>query len=449
MTLIYFIIALSILIVVHEWGHFIVARLFGVRVEKFSIGFGPKLFGFKKGDTEYKVSLLPFGGYVKMSGDEYDNLNKSDEGAFYNKSAGRRACIVGAGPLMNVILCLVLMPIVFMIGKSEPACFIERPQVEYVKPESPAGEAGIVPGDIFVKVGNKNVDTWKELINDVLISANTDMTFTLQRDGKLVEKTLHIVDIPGANGGYLGVEPLLFMGNEAVLDGINSGSPADKAGLKIGDRVTSIDGKKVADWTDMVGLLGKSDGKELTFGVVRGSEALEFRLIPEYDENSKRYLMGVAKNVDGRNIPMREVRYGFFESIKEGTMEVGRLADMTFKVLGKLVTFQLSYKNLGGPIKIAQATAAAAKSGISNFLFFLSFLSMQLGILNLLPIPVLDGGHLVFFGIEAIRRKPLSEKIQGVAQRVGLALILFLFVAVSINDVMNIEAVRTLIDKIF
>ncbi len=449
MTILYFIIALSILIIAHEWGHFIVARLFGIRVEKFSIGFGPKIWGIKRGDTEYKVSLLPFGGFVKMSGDEVAECDKTDPAAFYNKSVGARACVVAAGPVMNIILCLILMPIVFMLGKSEPTFLQEKPIVAAVRADSPALKADFREGDLIVEVSGQPVETWKEAINDVLIAMNQDLIVTIDRNGQRIDKEVHVEEVPDGQGGYLGVEPIFFIGNEAVIDMVHGDSPAERAGLQVGDTIISMEGEPVGDWTDMVAKIRKSEGELIRLRVLRGGETIEIELMPEYNEEVKRYLMGVSKDPSKRDIPMTTIRYGFFESITEGFKEVGRLASVTFKVVGKLVTLQLSYKALGGPIKIAQATAAAARSGLASFIYFLSFLSLQLGILNLFPIPVLDGGHLVFFGIEAIRRKPLSERIQGIAQHVGLALILLLLAFVSINDLMNIEVIRNFIDKLF
>jgi len=449
MTIIYFLIALSILILVHEWGHFIVARLFGIRVEKFSLGFGPKIWGTKRGDTEYKVSILPFGGFVKMSGDELSELDKDDNKAFYNKPVFARACVVGAGPLMNLILCIVLMPMVFMIGKTEPTFIQQPPVVEQVRAASPAEIAGIKAGDLFIMAQGKKVSTWEDLLHEVLISMDQDVAFTIQRDGHVIEKIVHVAQIPDGRGGYLGVEPPLFIGNEAVLDIVSADSPAGRAGLKAGDRVLSVNGKPIKDWTDMVFAIGDSEGKEMTLEIERGGEEFETVLKPEYNKDLDRYLIGVSKDISKRDIPMSKIRYGFFASIKEGFKEAYGLAGLTLKVLKKLVTFQLSYKSLGGPIQIAQATAAAAKSGISSFIYFLAFLSLQLGILNLLPIPVLDGGHLVFFGVEAIRRKPLSERVQGITQQIGLGLIVLLLVLVSVNDLMHIEAIKGIIDKIF
>lgn len=449
MTLVYFIIALSILIIIHEFGHYLVARLSGIRVEKFSVGFGPKLIGIKKGDTEYRISALPFGGYVKMSGDDPATVDKSDEKAFYNKSVYKRAGVVVAGPVMNLILCIILLPIVFMIGKTQPVFLNETPVVADVRYASPAERGGFQKGDTILKVGEKPVTNWKEVIDDVLVSTGQDLQFTLMRGGEEVKVTAHIENLPDGRGGFLGVEPPLFIGNEAVLDNIKAGSPASAAGLMPGDRVIAINGNEIKDWTDMLMAVGKSEGKPQEFTLLRNGTEVKATLTPEFDKGLDRYLIGVMMDMTKRNIPMETVRYGFFESIKAGIEEAGRLADLTFTVLGKLVTLKLSYKTLGGPIQIAQATAAAAKSGFASFIFFLAFLSMQLGILNLMPVPVLDGGHLVFFGIEAIRRKPLSERIQGIAQNVGLALIILLLVVVSINDIMNIEAVRNIIDKLF
>lgn len=449
MTFVYFIIALSILIVVHEWGHFIVARLSGISVEKFSIGFGPKLFGFKKGETEYKVSLLPFGGFVKMKGDEYSEVKPGDETAYFNKPVLTRMRVVVAGPVMNLLLCVLLMPVVFMIGKSEPKFFQERPQVVGVREASPAAQAGVLVGDVFESVNNQKITDWREFMNEVVVSVDQDLTFEIRRGNELLKKNIRVENAPEGRGGYIGVEPAFFVGNDAVLDHVSMGSPADKSGLKDKDKVVRIGDREISDWTDMVIAINDSKGEPIPVTVERDGSELAMMLTPEYNKSLSRYVMGVTKDVSIRDIPMVKVKYGFFESIKEGLKEVRELGLLTLDVLGKLVTFKLSYKMLGGPIQIAQATAAAARSGIASFFYFLSFLSLQLGILNLLPIPVLDGGHLVFFAIEGVRRKPLSEKVISVAQHVGLAFLLLLMGIVTFNDLINIESVRTFLDKVF
>lgn len=438
MTIVYFIIALSILIIVHEWGHFIVARLCGIRVEEFSIGFGPKIWGVKRRDTEYKVSLLPLGGYVKMSGDEPGGeIDKADSHAFYNKSPFSRMKVVFAGPIMNLIFCVILMPIVFMLGMKEPTYFSQVPKVEQIRGGSAATAAGIKEGDIFEKVGNDRVTNWKEFISQVSLRGGETVTFTIRRDKDDLTKTLQIDKRPENMAGFIGVEPYLYVGNEAVLDNVVKKGPADRAGLQSGDEVLEINGAPVRSWTDMATIVNGSAGNPMTIQVKRGQEKLSFNVTAEKDKASDRYIMGVRLDPDKREIPTTVVRYGFVESVKKGMEEVWRLTLMTGQVFKKLFTLQISVKSLVGPIGLATVFGDAVRSGLASFIFILSFVSLQLGFINLLPIPVLDGGHIFFFLIEMVRRKPLSAKFQNVAQRVGFALLILLIVVVSINDVLR------------
>lgn len=436
-TILYFLGALSILIVVHEWGHFIAARLCGIRVEQFSIGFGPKIFGFKGGDTEYKISLLPLGGYVKMAGDELSELDKNDKSAFYNKPVWKRMLVVLAGPSMNFLLCMILMPIVFMLGKVEPAYNYEIPVVTEIRADSSAGSSGVEIGDMFLKVNGKNVANWKDFQRIVSIEGGREITFAIKRDSKELIKVIPVMKRPDTGGGYIGVEPSLFIGREPVLDEVMKGSPAYKAGLRSGDEVVAIDGTSIDNWVDMAEMINASKGAVLKIDALRDGEKFSADVLPEYNKKEDRYLIGIKMDITKRNIPMVTIRYGFAESVKKGLAEVWDMAVMMVIVIKKLVTLQLSTKSLMGPIGLAGLFGEAARSGLASFLLILSFVSLNLGFINLFPIPVLDGGHIVFFAIEGIRRKPLSEKIQMIVQKVGFGLLLALIVLVSINDILR------------
>jgi len=448
MTIFYFIVALGLLIFVHELGHFIFAKRAGIYVEAFSLGFGPRLFGFRKGETDYRVSLLPLGGYVKMRGEEAGDSGAADPRSFAAKSVWARAKVIIFGPLMNLFLCLILMPVVFMIGRAEPVFLKEAPVVSGVRADSPAAAVGMLPGDRIVSIDGHGVRVWEDVLNRVLLGPGKTVRVAFERDGRMIEKDVDIGELPEIKGGYVGIEPMLFYGNEAKIDGLRSGGPADEAGLKAGDVVVSFAGQRVADWIDLSMQVDRNGGREASIVVEREGERIPLTVTPEFSEDHDRWLIGITKDRKS-GVPTIVVRYGFFDAIVAGTKENVKLVGLTFEVLRRLVTLELSYKVLGGPIIIAKVSAAAAASGISDFLYFLAFLSLQLGILNFLPIPVLDGGHLVFLGIEAVRRKPLSVRVRGIADQVGFVMLIALMLLVTYNDIDNVWGIKPLLKKLF
>lgn len=340
-----FIISLGFLILIHEWGHFILARWNGIFVDEFSIGFGPKLIAKKWGNTLYKICLLPLGGYVKMKGESpeeqtEDVINAPD--SFAAKSVPRRLSVVLAGPAMNIIMCFLLMPAALMVGVHE---------------------------------------------------AST-------QDGP------------------------------AVVGHVIPGSPADGAGILPGDRIVDVQGKPVAGWNGFVDAVQKQGWLPLALRVERDQKPMSVFMISRYDASAHRHMIGIQRG----DITTELKRYPPMQAITTGFEESIGLTKMTFSILGRLFTGDLSYKSLSGPLGIAKASSVVAKKGVGDFLNFMAFLSLQLGILNLLPIPVLDGGHVVFMGIEAVRRRPIPAKIRGMAQLVGVVLLLTLMLAVTIND---------------
>jgi regulator of sigma E protease len=448
MTLIYFIIALGALIFVHELGHFIVAKRAGICVEAFSLGFGPKLVGFKAGETEYRISALPFGGYVKMQGEEPGEEGASGPRSYSAKGPLARAKVILFGPLMNLFLCLALMPIVYMIGRSEPAYLSEAPRVADVKADSPAAEAGLAPGDLIVSVDGEAVSAWDGVMERVLVSPGGELDIGIERDGARQDLPVKVAQLPEIRGGYMGVEPMLFLGAEPRVDGVRAGGPADAAGMEKGDLVVSVGGAGVEDWLDLSRLVNESGGRETKIVVERDGQQYPLTVAAEFNKDFGRWVIGISKDRTS-GVPMVVRRYGLWGSIVKGTKENIKLARMTFEVLGRLVTLKLSYKVLGGPILIAKTSAAAAATGLSGFLYFIAFLSLQLGILNLLPIPVLDGGQLLFIGIEGVMGRPLSLRVRTVAHHLGFALLISLMLLVTINDIDNVWGIKSLIGKIF
>lgn len=458
MTILYFIIALGILVLVHEWGHFIIARKSGIRVERFSIGFGPKLIGFKRGDTEYRIAPIPLGGYVKLYGEDPIAEAEGDEAkareissspdSFSARPVRFRLATVFAGPLMNLFLCLVLMPVVFMVGRLVPVILEAAPVVIGVKDGSPAESAGIQPGDRILKIDGREVSAWSEVINWIALHPAEEARLTVNRSGEELQFPVRTVFSPESKQktGYLGIEPFYFWGDDAVVGDVSGNSPAAEAGLKERDRITMINGKPVSGWSEMTETIRASRGNPVTLTYLRDKVENNVTVTPKFHEGAKAYIIGITKHIDPDAFVKK--RYGFFEAVAAGTRENLKLLGLTGEVLGRLFTFQLSYKALGGPVQIAQASGQAARSGVGEFLYFLAFLSMQLGILNLLPIPVLDGGHVLFMAIEGIRRKPVSLKIRMVSQQLGLALLLSLMLLVTINDVDSVWGFTNIWEKI-
>ena len=448
MSILFFLIALGLLIFVHELGHFLVAKWSGVRVEEFSLGFGPRLFGFKKGDTDYRISALPLGGYVKMLGEDADGKESQDPRSFAKKSVGKRVLIIACGPFMNVLFAFLIMPMVFFIGRSEPVFLHQEPVVLGVRAESPAAQAGLKKGDVIEAIDGKEVSDWESALNKILISSGSTLDLTIKRGDKTLNKDIKVSEIPQLKGGFVGIEPILFLGNEAVIDGIKTGGPADQGGIKPKDKVLSINGKPVNDWIDMADKVTASQGKKIKIKIERDKKIKQVTVTPEYNESAKRWLIGIVK--DRRSgLAMTTVRYGLIDSLVYGAKENIKIISLTFAVLKRLVTLQLSYKVLGGPVIIAKASAAAAASGLSHFLYFLAFLSIQLAIINCLPIPVLDGGHLVFLGVEAIRRKPVSIRVRQTASQIGFILLITLMVVITWNDINRIINIKVWLQKIF
>lgn len=506
MTLFYFIIALGFLVLAHEWGHFIVARKSGIKVETFSIGFGPRLFwwfwnqgefrfchpsfkAFKhsgevhhiwekgkyrrevhnlnavpdfklldQGETNYQVSVLPLGGYVKLYGEDPLSEAQGDEDvarqiadsphAFSAKPWAARLATVMAGPIMNLVLCFLLMPAVFMVGRLMPAILDDKPVILGVRPGSPAEKVGLSKGEVILKFDGREMRTWSDVSNQVLIHPNTEVVLTVAREGVVREVKVDLVTDPEAQQevGYAGFEPQYFWGNEAIVGSVMPGMPAEKAGLQAKDRVTAVNGEAIENWSQMTEKVRASEGKPLTLDVDRSGAPVKITITPVFKKETNGYVVGLGKFIDPSLLTKK--KYAPAEAIRRGFAEGAKLFKITFDVLGRLFTGNLSYKSMGGPVQIAQASGEAAKSGLGEFLYFMSFLSLQLGIMNLLPIPVLDGGHVLFMAIEGIRRKPLSVKIRNTATQIGMISLLSLMAIITFNDLDRLLGFSKLVGKI-
>lgn len=496
-TLISFTIVIGILIFVHEFGHFIVAKRTGVGVEKFSLGFGPKLIGFRKGETHYMISAIPLGGYVKMKGENPDEPLTNDPKEFGSRSVGVRWAIVSAGPIMNFLLTFILMPLVFIIGIQVPTYLEKKSVVNWVAKNSPAMMAGFQAGDHILAVNGEEVENWKMFNAITQTQLGKDVKIKIRRNNRIQEK---IVALHSDSLSFAGVG--LFHQMNAQVGGVANGSPAHEAGLNPGDIIEEIDDTKVTHWVQMSEIIKKYPGEGITFKIEREGKLLTFKIKPaakidEIEEKSPAYLAGLrvgdtiltinSKDVsywkktllgkcfpqedklafevvrDGKKLlitlksqdiqdmgirvvgkigimPLEETvlkRFGILGSLKEGVKQSIEMTGLTIWALGKLFTFKLSLKTLGGPIMIAKMTGTAAKSGLSSLLIFTAFLTLNLGIINLLPIPILDGGHLLFLLIELIMRRPLGIKKMEIAQKIGFTLLILLLLTVTYNDILR------------
>jgi regulator of sigma E protease len=429
MTILSFVIVLGVLIFIHELGHFSVAKFVGVGVEKFSLGFGPKIFGFTRGETEYRVSILPLGGYVKMTGESVDEeVSEEDkEKSFTHKSISRRAAIVVAGPIMNLVLAFALLPIIYMIGVSVPAYLDSPAQIGYVTQGEAANKAGIQKGDIVEFVNGDRIKKWEDLITITALSPDRELAIKYMRNGNLIETTI----TPEGSKSGAGIGGF-FPPMAPRVATVSKGYPAEEVGIKGGDLILSIGGVEITHWAELEGMVSKSK-EPLAVVVDRDGARHEFEITPQYNEERDLHLIGVTRSEE-----MVQKRYGLFKSIGQGFKSAFDMTIKLFEIIKGLIVGEYSLKTLGGPIMIAQVAGQAAESGIVELIGLMAFLSLQLGIINLFPIPVLDGGHLVFFGIEFVRGKPLSDRIIGVTQQIGIALLITLMVLVTYNDIFRI-----------
>ncbi|MBI5643791.1 MAG: RIP metalloprotease RseP [Deltaproteobacteria bacterium] len=429
-TFISFIIVLGILIFIHELGHFMVAKFSGVGVEKFSLGFGPKLIGIKRGETEYRISLLPLGGYVKMvgeaPGEEVSDIDRKK--SFTHKPVRYRAAIVAAGPVMNLLLAAILLPVIFMIGVQVPSYLGNKAEVGFVVPDEPASRAGIQSGDVIVGADNKPVKNWQELLEEMAERPKEPLKLKLARNDAVIETTIVPEPTAETGAGYGGMYPPM----KPVIGDVSSGYPAKDAGIQPGDVILAVNDKMITHWAELEDIIHKS-GEKKTILIGRENQTLTFEVTPKHNKDANIYLIGISRKDEQ---VLR--RYGFIEATAKGFTTSVEMTERLLAVIKGLVLGKYSLKTLGGPIMIAQVAGKAAESGISDLLSLVAFLSLQLGIINLFPIPVLDGGHILFFCIEAVNGKPLSEKFMAIAQQIGIALLIALMVMVTYNDLFRI-----------
>ena len=511
-----FLFVIGILVFFHELGHFLVAKWRGVRVEKFSLGFGKKLIGFTRGETEYIVCALPLGGYVKMYGEGSEQniiIDKVEDGSnaynkgfrsgdritkiqeidlknvstwsqllfklnslqdkqssielerdgnkiliqadaedlegitgykekeyprgFSNKSILSRFLIVIAGPMMNFVLPFFFLPIAFLVGIQIPAYLEKAPVVGYISPDSPAAEADFKINDRIISIDGKKVKNWREV--NIAFQSNPDTTVNVGIERKNEFKNLRLKTTANRDGIVaVGLDELI----PAKIGSVISGSPAQKIGLQKGDLIVKINNEKILDWKDMSQIIRKNANKQINVEINRKGKILNFQTTPEINPQTNQGAIGIT-------LYKKEItkKYGIAESITKGIAEAANmLKEVTvlfFGFLFKLITGKIALstagKSMAGPLLIAKISGSAAQTGLGQLLQLTSFISINLAIINLLPIPILDGGHILFLLLEKIKGKSLSNKTLEITQRIGFSFLIFIMLLASYNDFLRLK----------
>jgi regulator of sigma E protease len=445
------IVVLGILITVHEFGHFAMAKLLKIRVLVFSLGFGPRLVGFTRGGTEYRISPFPLGGYVKMAGETFDDDRKGEPDEFLSHPKWHRFLVAIAGPFMNILLTAVIFAHSFYSGVSA----IKYPQETIVGPvvaNSIAKKAGLKTGDRILSVQNNAVKTWEDLEKNLKAKIGNDIKIEIMRDTQVLQ--LQFQKAPFTQeAGPTDILGFKFPRSKTIVNEVQEGTPAFKAGLKEGDEIIAANGngKSGNNFNEIMNLISETQGIPLDFTIRRPDRipANEKRWNEREQIPAKTIhlvITPIAKDNHGfigfgYGYPTYLQRFGIYDSFRQSTVQCYELTTLTFRLIGKILKGTESVKTLSGPIGIAQVSGSVAKdvfSGavpVSRFFLLLGFISLQLGIFNLLPIPIMDGGVITLLFIEGIIRRDLSLNIKEKIMQVGFVLILILFGFVMFNDI--------------
>ena len=442
-TVVAFIVALGVLIVVHEYGHYLVARLCGVKVLRFSVGFGRPLALWRRGPdrTEWVIAAIPFGGYVKML-DEREGAVAPEElhRAFNRQSVWRRLAIVVAGPTFNLVFAVLVYAGLFMYGLPEA-----RPVLAEPPPGSVAAAAGLHSQDTVQAVEGVAITTWQELRWRVLQAALQRESLRLEMQtgrGNLAEATL---DLRGYPTDEVETDALERVGLrlyrpplEPVIGQVVAGNPAERAGLAAGDRIVRAGDKRIDTWDSLVAEVRAHPGKALQLLVESDGKTRMVELTPESVASGDQRIgrIGAAPFIPPAHAEkmLVTVRHGFFGSLAKGLAKTWDISSFSLKMLGRMLVGELSWKHLSGPVTIADFAGQSAQAGWISYLTFLALISISLGVLNLLPIPLLDGGHLMYYAIEIVKGSPVSDRAMELGQRVGLALLLVMMAFAFYND---------------
>lgn len=427
-NLLAFIFVVGVLIVLHEAGHFLAARALKAPVDVFSIGVGKRLWGFERGGTDYRISAFPIGGYVRVVGLGPDESDMIGETAEHSQLLPRwkRALILVAGPVTNIVAAAAFLGAAYIVGVETPVYLDQAPIVGWVDPSSPAAAAGLEAGDRILEMDGQQIFNWRDLDTSILTAGGRELEVIVERDG--FDRSIAVTPekITRYRFGYAGIYPPL----DATVIELQKGAPAERAGLTSGDRVVSVNGEAVDQFWDLIRIISPIPGERVVLEVDRAGRLLTLEMVANDDAGTGKIGIAVLFPSEVRRLP-------FGPALVEGVHECRRITRETFRVIGKLVTRKTSMRQVSGPIDIARISGDAARGGLHKLILFMGLISLQLGIFNLLPIPLLDGGHLTIIAFESIIRRDFSLRVKERILEVGFYLLILLFVVVMFNDIVK------------
>lgn len=447
-TILAFVVALGLLITFHEFGHYLVARWSGVKVLRFSVGFGKPLFRMRLGadQTEWVVAAIPLGGYVKML-DEHEGKVSDHElsRAFNRQPVSRRFAIVAAGPIANFLLAILLYWLLFIVGVSGV-----KPVLGNIEPSTPASSAGFREGETISRIGDKSVATWQDvrlLLLDHAVDRNSEVDVEIIEESgafrglKLDLSSLQADDLDADFLGKIGLkayQPVF----SSIIGQVLAGGAAERAGLRAGDEIIVIDDKEILHWEEVVNEIRANPERTLKLEIMRDGQVIDLSLTPElaHEGNVEIGKVGIAPNIEHEVLEnlLVNISYSPGAALVRAISKTWDMTYFTLRMLGKMVVGDVSLKNVSGPLTIADYAGQSAQMGLAAYLGFLALISVSLGVLNLLPIPVLDGGHLMYYLIEMIRGAPLPERVMEVGHQIGVLLLIMLMVFALHNDLLRI-----------
>jgi regulator of sigma E protease len=430
-----FLFVLGVLIFVHELGHFLMARRLGVRVLTFSLGFGPKLIKFTRNGTEYAISAIPLGGYVKMAGENPDEARAGRPDEFLSKTKWQRFLVYIMGPAMNLLLAVVVMAAVLYQGAEAPAYEQQTPIVGTVMKDSAGERGGLRRGDRILTVDGREVENWEQFFIEVGTKASRETAIVVERDGR--QETLRVIPTPQTKYevGEVGVLPMM----RPQVTEVTPGMPAERADLRRGDVIVAVDGQPNPEHEPLIARIKASGGKPLRLSILRDGQPREITVVPEGEPGSA--LIGVRINA----FEFRMIQPGLVEAFRLSLKRNWEWTKLIFRTLGGLFTRETSVRQLMGPVGIAELSGGAARLGWVQLFSLMAMISLNLGLLNLMPIPVLDGGHIFIMSIEGLARRDFSVRMKEKMLLAGFVVLMMLMVTVIYNDLMRVQWIQSMI----
>jgi regulator of sigma E protease len=434
-TFLAFAFVLGVLVFVHELGHFLAAKRVGIKVLKFQLGFNPTIASFRRGDTEYSIGALPLGGYVKMAGENPDEARTGRSDEFLSKTKWERFQVLIMGPAMNLILAVVLTAVVLYQGAEVPVYQDQPAVVGAVEANSPAAQAGIRAGDRIIAVAGNRVDTWEQLLIGIGTRPNREVTVTLVRDGR---ETTHVVTPSVPEGSRFEIGDIgVFPDVHPRVPGLNPGEPGDRAGIRPGDIILAVNGETITFGSHLKAAIEKHPGETITISVLRGDERIDLQATPERRGESGWLGIQIAEAT-------KSIQPGAFEAVGMSVERNIEHAGLIFQTVWDLLRGETSPKQLMGPVAIAELSGQSARLGWIPLLSLMASISLNLGLLNLLPIPVLDGGHITIMALEGVARRDFSMRVKEKMLLAGFVVLMMLMVTVIYNDLTRISWIERL-----